>query len=115
MTTKDKTETKTELWEKLKASEQGISILRGENVRLRLSADMLKQVLQKCKNCGHRLRLIDFNQQDYIMACDRPICKDYRTPVACISKEQLSSLLGEAREGPIIEVNQGLPKTKKRR
>ena len=115
MTTKDKTETKIELWEKLKASEQGISILRGENARLKLSADMLKQVLQKCKNCGHRLRLIDFNHQDYILACDHSICKAYRTPVARISKEQLSWLLGEAREEPEIEANQGLPKTKKRR
>lgn len=92
-----------ELREKLKASEKEKSILRGETDRLRLSTDMLKQIFSKCKSCEHQLRLIEWNRQGYILACDNPTCSSDRNPIARISRKQLSSLLGEAVGKPKIK------------
>ena len=80
----------------LKALEYQNSVLMGENAKLKLSVDLLKGLLQRCKNCGHRLRLIDFNDESCIVVCDYPTCLNYRNPVGRIDRGKLSELLGEA-------------------
>ena len=92
-----------ELREKLKALEEEKSILGVEIARLRLSADMLRQIFQKCKSCGHQLRLIEWNRQGYILACDNRTCDSDRNPIARISRKELPPLLGEAVETPKIK------------
>lgn len=73
--------------------------LKTENAELRLSkvlaGQLLRALLRPCEACGCTLISLNLNSACFILACNHPACRNYRTPVGTLDKAEVESVIGE--------------------
>ena len=90
---KPKSQSRTEkLRLQCESLETELKTLKQDYEKLSPSIEALKWVFQKCKSCGKRMTLMEWNSQVYILACDNSRCTHYRRPASEIGKEALFSM-----------------------